>query len=402
MILTDFLKDNSVVYVTRDFERALGLPPSDGYHIVSNKSSALNTHSYHALLIAEKEELDTHELLAHAEVIAYINTLKNPHIVVFKNTPQIERVCADNNWQLLNPSAILAAKVEEKISQVEWLGELASFLPPHEITLVKNITWDGIPFVVQFNHGHTGTGTHLIEHESDLTELKNKFPERDVRKTAFIDGPVFTNNNVVTENSVTEGNISFQITGLPPFTEIPFSTIGNDWALPITFLTAEQKNTYSDMVQKIGNKLRESGWKGMFGIDVKVDKKTSHLFLLEINARQPASSTFESILQKNTDQHGLTIFEAHLCALLKLGAAEPITIITDGAQIVQRLTTSYLERKKISEEKITELKNKNLTVTPYANTKPNSDLLRIQSLITIMTDEKTLNELGLFIQHVLS
>lgn len=403
MNLYDFLKENSIVYITRSIERALGISPYDGYHIITNDNSAasffIKEYPYHALLIKEKEELDTYELLARPETIEYINKLKNPHIVVFKNTPQIERIAETHGWKLGNPNALLSEKIEGKISQKEWLGELASLLPPHEIITVKDLSFDGTPYIIQFNHGHTGTGTLLIKNNEELLRLQSEFPLRMVRKTSFIEGNVYTSNIVVTADTLIMGNISLQITGLLPFTESSFSTIGNDWGVPHTALNASQKEKYAALATTIGNTMRQSGWKGLFGIDVIVDKHTGELFLLEINARQPASATLESLLQKSLAPTLATIMEIHFSALFSLSLTSPAGSLASGAQIVQRVTHAIIDGKKYE---VSKLKEKGLRVIEYNNTKINSDFLRIQSTESFMRDPESLNELGLFIKGVLS
>jgi predicted ATP-grasp superfamily ATP-dependent carboligase len=189
---------------------------------------------------------------------------------------------------------------------------------------------------------------------------------------------MFTNNNVVFAEGGFIGNISYQITGLWPFTDRQFATVGNDWNLPEMMLTLELEDDYKEMVIAIGNKLRRSGWKGLFGIDVVLDKKNKKLFLIEINARQPASTTYESQLQ--LQQKGLqaedTIFGEHLLSLLnqkKLPAKEYDGI--RGAQIVLKVTPHNQKAKKIM---IAEGKKLGWNVIPYINTEPETDLLRIQ------------------------
>ena len=137
----------SIVYVARDLERALGLSlNTSNYYIISN-FSAFGKRPVggrkNVLLIKSKGILDTRELLNRPEAKRFINHLKNPQILVFKPTIAIEKICADNGWNLLNPSAKLAARVEEKITQVEWLGPLAKkLLPPFEIKECGKIKWN--------------------------------------------------------------------------------------------------------------------------------------------------------------------------------------------------------------------------------------------------------------------
>ncbi len=392
----------SIVYIARDIERALGKEPKGDYYIITNKTSygieIKNKFPDNIFLIENKEILDTYDLLAREDVKEIINKLK-AKILVFKNTLNIEDFCKENNWELLNPDARLSDIAENKISQVSWLGELASLLPPHSIDMVKNIKWNKKPFILQWSHGHTGDGTILIQNEKDLENIKTKFPHRDARITDFIKGPVFTMNIVVGEKEILFGNISYQITGISPFTENPFSTIGNDWSVPYTILSEENLKEFHSIANDIAKKMQKSKWLGLFGIDIIYDEERNKLHLLEINGRQPASTTFESELQskinteakteKKTEKgEAITIFEAHIKALNRELKGNSIIVINDGAQILQRLTKENL---KINTNKIIEAGYK---VIEYQNTKINSDYLRIQSDKGIMETHNKFNSRG--------
>jgi len=437
--LKSTLAQQSIIYVTRDIERALGLPlDTKGYFIISNFTpfaKGVTKNKKNVLLIKEKELLDTWELLQHPKTISFLSRfspldkgeikrgLKNSHstsprlslskernykpvILVFKNTLQIEKTCKENGWQLLNPPAELSNKVEEKISQLEWLGPLKKYLPKYSILKCKDVKFINKSFILQFNRSHTGSGTMLIESTKQLEEIQQKFPEREVRIAEYIVGPLFTNNNVVTNAGILHGNINYQITGLKPFTDNPFSTIGNDWALPHKILTKKQILQYKKIATDAGQRLKKSGWRGLFGIDVVMDEKTGRLYLLEINCRQPASTTYESQLQSQPKTYKLkpktylTTFEAHLSALqnFNLRGCKLIEIKV-GAQVIQRV----LSQKSIKsiKSKVTKLKKQKFNVIQYQTTTPNSDLIRIQSKTGIMSEHNEFNEVGKKIVKIL-
>lgn len=384
--------DKTIVYVTRDLERALGTQTvCASYFIITNSTPFAKEYAKeqpHCVLITESGLLDTHELLSHQQTQHFISTLTNPSILVFKNTPTIERICADAQWPLLNPAAQLASTIEEKISQIEWLGELSQLLPPHQILPLKEVRFDVTPFILQFNRAHTGNGTILIDNDNTLRELQEKFPERPVRLTDFVPGTMLTSNNVVCTDTIIVGNPNVQITGLAPFTDKPFATVGNDWALGNSLLNNLQKNKYKEIVISVGEKLRASGWRGLFGTDIML-AANGQLYLIEINARQPAGTTFESQLQQFS-----TTFDAHLLSLLGEEAKnQTITPINDGAQLILRnQATSF------SESCLTvfceRLKTAGFGVTRYQNTEPGSDLVRIQSTHGLMKTPTELNESG--------
>ncbi|MEK7681066.1 MAG: NUDIX domain-containing protein [Patescibacteria group bacterium] len=387
------LSKRRLFYVTRDLERAAESLDIKNYHIITNRTpfaQKLAKEHTNIYLIPNKnsdEQLDTAALLEHKKTKSIIQ--KNDCVLVFKNTTRIEEACQTNGWAPLNPSAALANTVEEKISQVTWLGELEKLLPEHKIDICQNLHWRWKKFILQFNHSHTGTGTVFIDSKKTLEEIKKKFPLRDARVSEFIEGPIFTNNNLVWGNKILFGNINYQITGLSPFTDNKFATIGNDWALPHKLLTKKQAKDYKNMAEAVGRKLLTQGWKGLFGIDAVLDQKTGKFYLIEINARQPASTTYESTLQSRFKKtaNEATTFEAHLASLLGINPnGYKLTIIFDGAQILQRVTTKIAEIKDLKIKTTTQF-----NIIKYQNSKIGSDLARIQSEKGIMEKHRTFN-----------
>lgn len=430
------LKKQPIVYIARDLERALGLSRTyQNYYIITNSSlvrqKLIPKNQKNIITIKSTEVLDTHELLTHPKTKQFLSKLQNPHLLVFKNTPTIEKICQEHGWQLLNPPAAPSSTIEEKISQVEWLGELKKLLPPHRIDVLKNLSWSHLnspqpslskrgnntsspsskegawgSYILQFNRAHTGNGTLLIESEDQLKGLRQKFPNRPVRITEFIDGPMFTNNNIVWGKKILCGSINYQITGLSPFTDRPFATIGNDWALPHQLLSKKLQAQYVTIAKSVGKKLAKEGWRGLFGIDVVYDKKRKKLYLIEINARQPASTTYESQLQQRQTsnvkrQKLVTTFEAHLASVLGLEyEGEKLIQLEDGAQIIQRVTKNIKHHISNSiTEKLTRLKCNLIT---YNNKKEGDDLIRIQSKKSIMKNHAEFNPLGQTVQNTIA
>ena len=419
------LGENRLFYVCRDIERAEGLCEyfNLNIYIITNQSpyslKLKQEYPNNIILIDNGRILDTHELLVlyHFEENKefgdidprkvypdFTSKLKmtiqpNDFVMVFKNTKKIENLCQKNNWRLLNPPAELASFVEEKISQIEWLGELKKYLPGYEIKQMKEIEFTKEPFIIQFNHSHTGSGTTLIKSKEDLEKLKKEFPNRLARIARYINGPLLTNNNVVWGDKILMGNISYQITGLKPFTNREFATIGNDWSLGKNFLNDKQISEYQKIVNDIGQKLIEQKWKGLFGVDIVLEQETGKLYLLEINARQPASTSYESWLQTTNSKQQqdnnskITTIDAHMAALLEIPYNnEELIKINNGAQIVLR--KSQEPKIKNQETVIAKLQANGYKLIQYDNGKEEADWLRIQSQNGIMKEHNQFNEFG--------
>jgi hypothetical protein len=387
-----------IVYITRDIERAMGTKPGENYRIITNRTAYAENVQLQfpgfITLIDAPAMLDTSELMQHEVALETLSHI-DADVLVFKNNTRTEDIARTHGWNLLNPKAALAEKVENKISQIEWLGALAEeWLPPHQVLPAKDIAWNKQPLIVQWAHGHTGDSTILINSEDELKLLKEKFPERTARVTQYVNGPSFTANVIVGGDDILVGNISYQITGIPPFTQSPFTTIGNDWSIPPSLLDDSELSRMIALAKKIGEQLRNDGWLGLFGIDAIYDSELNRLFLIEINARQPASTTFESQLQERNRAEGLpgiTVFEAHLLALQDLNPNGPLVEINDGAQVIQRITD---EVQSIPSATPSTLSMAGYTVIMYPNTEKNADLIRIQSPMGIIETHGKFNARG--------
>lgn len=329
-----------IFYVTRDGER--GIFCSDhisGCHLVANDFSYLNGHS-NVFAKKGKKVMSTRELLLDDEVEEYIKDQSGnntPKIVVFKNTPQIEGICAERGWELLNPPAELVENVENKMTQRDILQEIGVLVPESMVGVLGELTYGDVVdtlgghFVLQYNRSHTGQGTILITDEGQWSEQVDKFPKRDVKLSALIAGESFTVNAVAdTKGGVVMGNVSYQITGVDALTKFSFATVGNDWFVGAQLIASVQGDM-KNIVKKIGSYLSSKGWRGMFGVDV-VMGEGGKLYLIEINARQPQSATCESYLQGAGD----SILEVHLQALQGERIGKKEVPVVSGAQIFVR------------------------------------------------------------------
>ena len=174
------------------------------------------------------------------------------------------------------------------------------------------------------------------------------------------------------------GTPSYQITGLKQLTDFPYSTTGNDWSLAQKILNSNDFKTIKALSQKIGKAMIKNGWQGLFGLDFIKGKKW---LVIEINARQPASTGLETALQKKQGK-GITIFAAHIAALLQLplpGTCEQIEKsfqrINQGAQIIiRKKKKDGFKFKKINYPDIKIIKG------DLKTKKHNTELFRIQNL----------------------
>jgi len=318
------IEKEPLLYITRNKQRATGIEKLLTNYKIITASPLKNT----------------------AEII---ETTVSPQgmVVVFKNNSKIQRTSKKKGLKLLNPDFRLAEKYENKISQYQWLKKIipkylpSTIISTPELILFSKIEKEiGLPFICQFNRGHSGEGTQRIKNEEDWEEIKEKFPQRPLRLSELIEGETFTINVCVWGKCILLGNSSYQITGLKEFTDLPFATIGNDWSYANKNLSEKDLENIKKITEKIGNAMIEDGWKGLFGLDFIRSKEG--WFAVEINARQPASVNLETIYQQKQG-NGLTIMAVHLAALLDiplptdcLEIQNSIQELKNGAQILIR------------------------------------------------------------------
>ena len=394
MQINKILEKTPVIFVAKDPDKGLGFSEKiPGFYIMCPKEKITPDLQikFGDSIIPSKISGSTRAILADENNLRKIQSL-GAKILVFKNTPQIAKIARENNLEILNNSPELSSKIEDKISQFNWLENLREFLPPNSaVKFVKDVIWQG-PFLIQWNTGHSGDGTVLIQTEAELQTVKEKFPDREGRISKKIEGLTFTNNNIVNEEDILIGNISFQITGLSPFTKNEFSTIGNDFGLAGKILTAEQIEGYKKIAKLVGEKLQKENYKGCFGLDLILEKETGKWFLIEINARQTSSVNLESWLQtQNEDAIDKTTFGGHLTSLLGRNLNTELTKINHGGQIILR----NQQDKHFNTEKIKEELAKNFKpIFVSTNEKENEEILRIWTNGNIMKTQNEFSELG--------
>ncbi|MBI2462664.1 MAG: hypothetical protein HYV65_00230 [Candidatus Spechtbacteria bacterium] len=311
--------NNKIFYLALDPERATGVEDDlANYAIICPYKSAF-TDDLEArgtkMFILERDCVDknwednlragTYGVAKLTCVIKYIDDLsagQQSNILVLKTSEPIEQECQKNSWQLMAPRADLATLFEDKITQYQHLKDSIEF-PPTIITTLsqatKVIAKMPLPLVAQYNIGHSGGGTFILQSIEDLTPHAEKFPNREVRIAQFITGNTYTLNAFAAKNgTVYTGSISKQLTGLPEATNNPSSTVGNDFGIVSEELSQSQIEAIGVMARNVGTAMHAKGYNGLFGIDAVAEKSTGKVYFIEVNTHQPASISFEAKLHR--------------------------------------------------------------------------------------------------------
>jgi len=310
-----------IFYITNDLERGLGLENVlPEFHIVCiDDSSTIDLIGKNVFSLARytKDQnpllRNSNRLLNHPEANKYIREHSDsPNIVVFKIAPNLERSAEKFEFKLLNSSSELNRLFERKLSQYEMLSSEGIRFPQTVMTKMSEITHEqlvaklGDEYVIQYDNGHTGTGTVFVNSEIQLEKEKELFPNRMARISSKIDGQTWTLNCCATRFGTIYDGLSYQITGVEECTSIKGATVGNDWAKKSS-LTEAAIDKIEEMGKQVGKVMFKSGFKGLFGIDVIV--KDNDVYMIEVNARQPASTSMHTKMMLKRGKIPLMMFQ---------------------------------------------------------------------------------------------
>jgi hypothetical protein len=306
---------HQIFYLTLDPEKALGIEdliPS--YHILHSEPSQLaESISYNGVDIAnfprpvDAQIYSTSKIFEDERVQKYIKEQSHgtPQVLVFKNDKHIEAIAKKLNYSLLNPSAELAKKIENKVYFSKFVESIGKFKIPEykEFSKLSDLIYTelsnvfGSEFVIQFSYGHAGSSTFFIDSNTALDDLIDKYPLRQGKVVRKIYGVPYTVNACITEYGVVVGGISEQITGIERLTASAGGTVGNDFSQ--RHLDDFLRSELVTMAMEFGEILRKEGHKGIFGLDVMLDRKANSFYLIEANIRQVISCPFASYIQRD-------------------------------------------------------------------------------------------------------
>jgi len=323
-------------FITNDPERALGLEKLlQNYYIVCLDDSDIFTNLHLKVSNIFSLENSTKDLnaifrssakLLDAEPVRQFIKSKDGKFLyfqTFKISSAFEERAKEYGAMLVNTNSILNQEFENKIPQYENLEPAGIRFPKTLITKLNGANYRYLKktldnkLVVQFNRGHTGSGTKIITGEGDYKELQALFPERVARISEFIEGYPYTLNAVASKNGVFIGGLSYQVTGVKGIAPSKAATVGNDFSYR-KGITKKIKDQILEQVKKIGDAMIKKGFLGMFGVDLIV--RGNEIFIIEVNARQPASIPLYTKLQLMQGQIPLSML--HIMEFLKIANHE--------------------------------------------------------------------------------
>lgn len=357
MNIFEFINQSNYVFYFLVVDNSLDIviPELKNFHSIyaykSNQFSDLEKHKlpYFCLenIGTKLTTANSGKLLSHPKVIEYINKTsinKQAVIIPFKPSAKIDFLCRQNHWICASNNHQLNRNLEDKIAfqqlcQKYNLPQIPSTIDSfNQDNFLKYQEKYQSMLVVQSPFGWAGKSTFSSD---NWLEIKNKIPANSMVKfSPFVEGYSLLNNCCLTSKGLIQSPPALQYTGVKPFTNNPFTTIGRQWP---SLAPENIQKAIKIITQDFSKILEDLGYKGFFGLDFMVSK--GKVYLLECNPRLTASFAFYHQIETNLGLTSLFLF--HLLQFVNIDY--PFEILPEQERFFnQKIIGSEITAKSIS------------------------------------------------------
>ncbi|MBL7206360.1 MAG: ATP-grasp domain-containing protein [Candidatus Aenigmarchaeota archaeon] len=255
-----------------------------------------------------KRKRNTANILKAKTTKNYINKLGNPHLLLYKYTKSVIKVTDKMGWTNIVGNNLYEMDVKMgKIGFREILEELKLKPIPWKVKFFSKMKYTSMKklfgnFVVQVPGTSGGKGTFFINSDDDFKKMKEVVKERygDGRAVVskFVKGPSPSLTCCVTKHGTLYTNLQYQLLDIPEVLNSDIGSgvfAGHDWeSARFPKNIREQAYNYA---HKIGEYMRERGYRGIFGIDMLMDQKKKNIYPIECNFRMLGSFPTITMIQ---------------------------------------------------------------------------------------------------------
>jgi biotin carboxylase len=261
-------------------------------------------------------------LLSHKEVVDHIRKRgKTGKVMFIMFDEESERLVSELGLEMALPPAKLRVHIDSKIvttrlgneagvaSAPNCMGRAESF---EELMQLAERSKLGRDLVVQTPYGDSGRTTFFIKTRDDWDKFAVKMKGEDLKVMKRINHLPGTVEGCATRHGTLVGPVMTDITGFAEVTPYKGGWCGNDITPDI--LPKKVQDKVREMVRKLGDRLWQEGYKGVFCCDFLVDTDDQEVYLGELNPRISGASPPTNLI--TTTYGGCPLFLFHLLEFL--------------------------------------------------------------------------------------
>jgi biotin carboxylase len=255
----------------------------------------------------ESSEQINNYLLRDAEVREHMRSRaeaarRRPKVAMVFFDEETEKICAELGYELILPPHGLRRRLDSKIVTTQLGEEAGAPSVPNVLgaagshaELLDLATGAGLgtDLVVQTPYGDSGKTTFFIRSEGDWdTHAQDMVGER-LKIMRRINNRAVAVEAVNTRHGTVVGPFMTDLTGYPELTPYPGGWCGND-VYPEAVDDVHRSRAI-ELVRRLGDRLRQEGYKGFFEVDVLIDLDTDDVYLGELNPRISGASSMTNV-----------------------------------------------------------------------------------------------------------
>ena len=245
-------------------------------------------------------------LLDNDEVRAFIASKtpegQTPRIAMVFLDEETERICREARWELILPSAELRTHLDSKLVTTRLANEVDVPSVPNTMATVAGwvdvvkVAEDaglGTDLVIQSAYGDSGKTTFFIDSQESFAKHADDIVDQEVKIMRRIDNRPVAVEAVLTSSGTIVGPFMSELTGHAELTPYRGGWCGNEMFPTVLSEAARSKATA--LVQRLGDRLGQEGYKGFFEVDVLVDITDDEVYLGELNPRISGASAITNV-----------------------------------------------------------------------------------------------------------
>ncbi|WP_426733614.1 biotin carboxylase [Glutamicibacter sp. 2E12] len=246
-------------------------------------------------------------LLENSEVREYIDSQctpggPRPKIAMVFFDEETESICEELGYDLILPSAALRTELDSKIVTTKLGNAAGAPSVPNVLGTADN--YDelmelageaglGKDLVVQTPYGDSGKTTFFIDSKAQFKAHAKNIIGEQLKIMKRINNQPVAVEAVLTECGTVVGPILTELAGYKELTPYKGGWCGNEMHPDV--VTDSQRSRAIDLVRKVGNGLKDTGYRGFFEVDVLVDTDTDEVYLGELNPRISGASAITNV-----------------------------------------------------------------------------------------------------------
>ncbi len=246
-------------------------------------------------------------LLRDAEVQRFIEsrcsaTGLRPMVAMVFFDAETEQICEELDYNLILPKHELRNHLDSKIVTTRLGAEAGAPSVPNVlgradsykrlINLARRHKL-GTDLVVQTPYGDSGKTTFFIASEADWDRDCEDIVGEELKIMKRINNRALAVEAVNTRHGTVVGPFMTDLTGYPELTPYRGGWCGND--LFPEALSEAHRTIAIGHVRRLGDRLRQEGYRGFFEVDVLVDLDSDEVYLGELNPRISGASSMTNV-----------------------------------------------------------------------------------------------------------